>query len=755
MSPYHRTIHVFRISSIMRGVFSLVLSTAPQAAHARKTVQADRIDEPVTLDGVLHERVWRSAEPVTDFTQRELNEGEPPTERTEVRVLYDRDNLYIGVICHDRDPDGIVNKELMWDGDLKGDDYFAFILDTFNDNRSAFYFSTNPNGALHDGLVKNVEEINDDWDGVWDVKTRITEQGWTAEFMIPFMTLRFPNAEVQSWGINFSRQICRRNEEILWTAWSRDDGILQLSKAGSLTGLENIRRGKKTEFKPHVLGGAEKSAGEDLDDTFKYGIDIKYPLTSDLTLDFTTKTDFAQVESDKERINLTRFSLEYPEKRDFFLEGAEIYDFSQGQANHGGIKLFYSRRIGLTPDPDRQEVPIIAGGKLSGKSGPYSIGVMNMQTEETTVYTDDGAKNVYPAANYSVFRVKRDVLGQSYIGFLGTSLNRAGAPDTAPTGIVEQDRFINKLYNHMGAVDFAYNTSRFLGDKNFSVQGYFATSMTPDVDGGNYAGRVSIDYPNDMIDTYFFYHGIGRNFNPEMGFLERGGIQEYGSALLWMPRSRLPFVRKLMIEPYSWSYITDISNRMVTRTATVRPVGFMLNSGDVVYMEYHWHYDYLDYSYNIFGDTNVDKGGYSFEHWWVRYESEKSRPVSLDFSSSWGGYYSGDRTNFSAALTFKINRYLALTPDLSYYKVDLGNDSFIARNASMKLQTNVSTRLTSSTFVQWNNETNEAAMNFRIHWIPKIGSDLYIAYNQLWDEEDDMRTLSTTGVLKVDYLFRF
>jgi len=733
----------------------LLLSVSIATAQERKTIGAVRISEPIVLDGLLRENPWKSAEPLTDFTQRELHEGEPPTEKTEVRVLFDEKNLYIGVVCHDSDPSAIVNKELMWDGDLKGDDYFAFVLDTFSDNRSAFYFSTNPNGALHDGLVKNVEEINDDWDGVWDVRARITEDGWTAEFMIPFMTLRFPKTDVQEWGVNFSRQIRRKNEKVLWTAWGRDDGILQLSKAGRLTGLDNIRRGKRTEIKPYVLGGAEKERGRDVDDTFKYGLDIKYPITSNLTLDFTMKTDFAQVESDKEQINLTRFSLEYPEKRDFFLEGAEIYDFTQGESRYGGVRLFYSRRIGITPDPDRREVPILGGGKLTGKTGPYSIGVMNMQTEEKTVINAEGGENVYPSTNYTVIRIKRDVLDQSYIGFLGTMVNRAGKPDNTLTGIVEQDRFINRQRNHMGAVDFAYNTSTFLGDKNFSVQGYAAASVTPGLDGDNFAGRLSIDYPNDLIDTYFFYHGIGRNFNPEMGFLRRVGIQEYNTKLRYMPRVNIPFIRKLMIEPYSWSYITDMSNRMVTRTFTMRPIGFMLDSGDVFSFERHWHYDYLDYAYNIFGDKYVKEGGYTFEHWFVRYESEKSRAVSFDLMSSWGGYYSGERRMFSSAFTFKINKYLALTPDMTYYHVDLKNDSFIARRASLKLQTNVSTRLTSSTFVQWNNESREAALNFRVHYIPKIGSDLYIAYNQLWDEEEDFITIRNTGVLKVDYLFRF
>lgn len=736
----------------------LITQLAPLSAYSRqggKTLNAVPAEGPIKLDGFLTEAAWKNAEPLTDFTQREPNEGEAPTEKTEIRILFDEDNLYIGAVCYDSEPDRIVRKELMWDGDLEGDDIITVVLDTFNDRRSGFYFSTNPNGAMHDALIKNVEEINEDWDGIWEVKARITEHGWTAEMVIPFMTLRFPKTEVQHWGVNFMRRIRRKNEEVLWTAWGREDGILQISEAGRLEGLTRIKRGRLTEFKPYLLGGAEKEAGKDFDDTFKYGIDIKYPLTSDLTFDFTTKTDFAQVESDKEMINLTRFSLEYPEKRGFFLEGAEIYDFTQGDSRHGGVKLFYSRRIGITPDPDRQQVPILGGAKLSGKSGPYSIGVMSMQTEEKTVTTDEGTKNFYPSTNYTVLRVKRDVLKQSYIGVIGTMINRAEKPDNPLAGDPENDRFMNRRENYMGAVDFAYNTNTFIKDKNFSVQGYLSATSTPDLEDGNIAGRISVDYPNDLIDAYFFYHAVGSNFNPELGFLRRHGIREYNTALKYMPRVNLPFIRKFVFQPCYFSYITNTGTKMLSRTINLQPLGAIMENGDEFSFQRHFHYEYLDYDFEVYDEAVIPVGGHKFSHWYVRYESVKSKAVSVDLMTSWGGYYNGRRKYYSAAFTFKFNRFLALTPDISMYDVDLKDDSFIARNASLKLQTNLSTRLTSSTFVQWNNHEGEANMNFRIHYIPKIGSDIYIAYNQLWDEEDDMRTLYNAGIVKVDYLLRF
>ncbi|MFC1508655.1 DUF5916 domain-containing protein [Candidatus Omnitrophota bacterium] len=743
---------IFFISTIL---FLSLICSNEVSAKAKKNLTAKRIEGHIKLDGFLNDTAWKSAVPLSDFTQRELHEGEEPTEKTEVTVLYDEDKLYIGIVCYDSEPERIIRKELMWDGDIEGDDMFTVVLDTFNDQRSGFVFSTNANGAMYDGLIKNVEEINEDWDGNWEVRGRVTNYGWTAEMVIPFMTLRFPQNGVQNWGINFRRMIRRKNEEVLWTAWSRDDGILQIAKAGQLTGLEGIKRGKRTELKPYVLGALEKDNGDPLNRSFKYGLDVKYPLTSELTLDFTTKTDFAQVESDKERINITRFNMQYPEKRDFFLEGAEIFDFSMSTSNYDAVKLFYSRRIGITPDPDRQEVPILGGVKLSGKAGRYNLGVMSMQTDETYITDDDGNRNYYPSTNYTTARVKRDIFKQSYIGILVTSVNRDKQPDNPLTDNAETDRFMNKLNNNMAALDFAYNTTSFLGDKNFIVQGYLGASQTPGLEDGNVAGRLSVDYPNDLVDIYFAYHSIGNNFNPELGFLRRHGVQEYKSEMTWMPRFNIPFIKKLSIQPYSISYLTDRSARMVERIFEVRPLGFEMENGDEFTLERHWHYDYVDYEYDVFDDIVMKVGGYRFAHWFIRYQSVKSRPVSVDLMYSRGGYMNGKRHYYGAELTYKINRFIMLVPDFSIYDVRLPDRSFIARNSTLRVQTNLSTRLISSTFIQWNNEDHEAAMNFRIHYIPKIGSDLYIAYNQFWDEEDDFRTLYNTGIVKVDYLIRF
>ncbi|MBN1291098.1 MAG: carbohydrate binding family 9 domain-containing protein [Candidatus Latescibacteria bacterium] len=719
-------------------------------AQNNKTIEAVPVDIPVRIDGFLNDSAWETVHTITDFTQRELVEGDPPTEKTEVKVAYDEKNLYIGIICYDSEPDKIVHNELVWDGDLDSDDSFSLVLDTFNDQRTGYAFRINPNGARLDALIKSTNELNEDWNGIWDVAARITDKGWQAEIVIPFLSLRFPKTETQVWGINFHRIIRRKNEEVLWTSWRRDDGPLQLSKAGKLTGLKQVKRGKQAEFVPYLLSGVEKEKNQDMDDTFKYGLDVKYPVTSDLTLDFTANTDFAQVESDQEQINLTRFSLQYPEKRNFFLEGAEIFDFTQG-----GTKMYYSRRIGITPDPDRQEVPILGGVKLSGKSGKYQIGVMNMQTKEKTVMAKDGTKNYYPSTNYTVIRIKRDILKQSYIGFIGTMVNREDRSDNPLSGIDRIDRFMNKHENYMGGLDFSYRTDTFLKNKNLVVQGYFASSNTPGLSGDNIAGRLWIDYPNDVIDASLLYHGIDNNFNPEIGFFSRPGIQHLMGVLKYTPRVNIPHVKKLLFMPYEYEYVMDTRTKLLTRSVHITPFGILFESDDRLEFQIHNHYEWIDYDWNIFGNTIIKSGGYKYWHYFAEYESSKSRRVSFDLSSSFGDHYNGTRNNYTAGCTVKLNKYFAAGPEMAYTDITAGNGSFIARQLAARFMANLSTRLTSSTFVQWNNGDHNANLNFRIHYIPKIGSDVYIVYNQLWDEEDDYSTIRNTGLLKVDYLFRF
>ena len=702
------------------------LVTAPVIMDEEKTITAYAVDTPIKIDGILNEPSWKDAVPAVGFIQRELVEGAPATERTEVKILYDLDNIYIGVMCYDSEPDNIIHNAMSRDGYLRSDDNFVVVLDTFNDNRNGYYFQTNPNGARFDGTITVGNRwIDEEWNGLWDVAATITENGWSAEMFIPFKTIRFPSMEVQEWGINFVRDIARKREEILWTSWRRDDGIMQLSKAGSLTGLQNIKRGKQVQFKPYTLGGLEYDEGEH-GSNLKYGLNVKYPVTTDMTLDLTTFTDFAQVEADRSQINLTRFSLYYPEKREFFLEGAEIFDFGSRFTSP-----FYSRRIGLTEDSEENmiQVPILGGAKLIGKTGSYNIGVINMQTDK---------KHEQSSTNYSVVRVKKDIFEQSYIGFIGTNLYNAEKYDSQALG-----------------ADFSLSTNKFLSNKNFSVGGYVAENRTPGVNHGKRAGRFAVSYPNDLIRFDLLFHVVGENYDPEVGYVRRQGIKQSSVNLRYTPRPGIPYIRKLEFTPIDLDYYTDINNKLLTRSLRVTPLGIDMTTGDEFNFSIEHMYEYIDEEFDIFENIIIPVGNYTWWNYDVRFETNSSRPVSFETGVEWGDFYDGERIELQAECDFKMNRHLSLSTDFQYNTITFGDKNFNTREFGGRFNINASTRLTTSTFVQYENESDEINLNFRLHYIPKIGSDIYLVYNHLWNKRQNYKTIYNTGLSKIAYMITF
>jgi len=687
--------------------------------------------KPVKLDGLLNEPAWKSIEPVSDFTQRELTEGAAPTEKTEVRIMYDDENLYFGVICFDSNPEGIIHRELKWDGGgVSGqqsftpvDDMFTLVIDTYNDKRTAHYFAVNPNGAQYDASFQSGDyRLNFNWNGIWEVRSHIADYGWSCEIAIPFKTLRFPATETQTWAINFMRNIRRKNEEVLWRGWRRNEGIRRLANTGTLIIGEQLETGYKMDVTPYVLTGVEKEPDEDRNSVLKYGIDVKYGITSNTTLDLTTHTDFAQIEDDREQINLTRFSLRYPEKRDFFLEGAETFTFTLGRE-----ELFYSRRIGITED--NEMLPILGGAKLTQKSGSYRVGMMTMQTEE---------KHGVPSANYSVVRVKKDVLEQSYIGFLGTSVYNTNKHD-------------NKLYG----LDFEYKTSTMFGGSNLEVNGILAGTVTDGEKEDATAKRLSIYFPNDLLYLYAAYSDIGENFNPELGYLRRTGVKNYFGFFRISPRSNIPHIKKFVFEPFFTSFYTDMSGKLLTRDWRIQPFGIEFNSDNRLEFTLTSNYEYLDEDFDIFDDVIIPIGEYDWWSYGIEYISSKSKPVAVALKTEWGDFYNGDRSIVELECILKTNMYYSLSADVKYNNISVVGRDFETREYGGRVVVDFSTRLSSSTFVQWNNETNEVNVNFRFRYTPKIGSDVYLVYNRLMDEENNFRSLYDTGMLKVDYTYRF
>ncbi len=709
-------------------IFAAAILSFAQVREAGAQIDAHYTESMIRLDGVLNEDAWASARPITGFTQMELEEGEPATEKTEVKVLYGNDNLYIGVICHDSDPAGIIHRQLNWDGSFSSDDYFAVVLDTYQDRRMGFYFAVNPNGAQRDatfrsGSTTNPQtDLNTEWDAIWETAVRITDRGWTIEIEIPFKSLRFPTSDEQSWGVNFLRSIRRKNEISLWKSWRRNQGLQLLTQAGTLTMSEHLERSRQIDVKPYVLGGVEKVAGEDIDDITKAGVELKYGITSNTTLDLTVNTDFAQIESDREVINLTRFDIHYPEKRDFFLEGSDTFDFTQG-----GTRLFYSRRIGITPD--RYDQPILAGAKLTQKAGGYRLGMLTMQTD---------SERGYPGANYSVARVKKDIFEQSYIGFIATST-------------FDENNHDNQVYG----VDWILRTDKFLGDKNLDIQGYLSGSVTDGRMHESSAGRLYISYPNDLVNSFILYHALDERFNPELGFARVVGIKNYIWFTTLSPRPDIPYIKKLELKPFNFNYTTDMDGRLLFRDVEIRPIGIITDSDDRFTFSVRNDYDYVyETDFSIYGNLVPSQ---VYDNWYydTRLSSSGRRPVSASISGRWGDFYNGSSDKGDVAVTYKASSHYALTADASYNKITIGGNEIIARDYGGRVSIDFSTRLSTSTFIQYNNETRRVNTNFRLHYIPKIGSDLYLVYNEEWDTQGGLNTRNRTLLAKFTYLLSF
>jgi len=489
------------------------------------TIRTLKIDTAIQLNGVLDEPAWTKAQRISNFTQHELNENDPATERTEVAVLYNRTELYIGVWCFDDEPDKIVADKMAWDFEYGVEDNFLCVLDTYEDKRNAYLFVTNPNGAQYDALIiDNSRRANVDWNGVWYVATSRTSQGWFAEIKIPFSTFKFSAANGQSWGINFERNIRRKREQVLWQGWSRDASIVQVNRAGSLTGLKDLTRMKVFEFRPYALAGAEKERGTSGKKVGDLGLNFSYLFNPTVKLDFTVHPDFAQIESDDLIVNLSRFSVRLSEKRQFFLEAQNFFDFPLGDA-----RAFYSRRIGIFQD---QETPIIGGARFLGKMGRSTLGAMVLQTQKT---------DASAATNFSLVRWKQDVLEQSSVGVLAV-------------GGIQTGRF-----NGMAGVDALYSTARLFGNKNFQIGGAFAATYTSDRENkAGSAHRLFFNFPNDLMEISSSWERVGQDFNPEVGFLSRLSYQLYTVKWRINPRpSFLPWIQKLQFKPLDIKYYSD------------------------------------------------------------------------------------------------------------------------------------------------------------------------------------------------------
>ncbi|RPI54580.1 MAG: hypothetical protein EHM55_10410, partial [Acidobacteria bacterium] len=628
---------------------SVSAQVAPQAPRPgdalARSATVTVASAPITVDGALSESVWESAPKIGDLIQRQPYEGQPATERTEVTLLRDESNLYIGVVAYDSEPQRTIGTQMARDAGLNADDRIEILLDTFRDQRSAFYFATNPAGALVDGLAFSNGQLNTDWDAIWQVRTSRTDEGWVAEFAIPFKSLSFPAGQ-DAWGFNISRTIYRKLEEDRWSSARLETQFLQVSEAGEIQNLGGPSQGIGLDLRPFLAGRWLQLAGNQNDTDGKPGLDLFYSITPSLRLTATFNTDFGETEVDARQINLTRFSLLFPEKRAFFLEGAGVFSFaSTGPETPGGIPAtgadvfpFFSRQIGLLSGT---EVPIDAGLKLTGTVGRTDIGVLDVRAGDLR----NGNQTIADAKNFFVGRIKRNLFEQSYIGAIVTD----GHPGRGQDG---------RVYG----ADLRLATSRFLGRRrNFVVNAFGVRSENREASGRTVSGKdwsygFSASYPNDRYLAQIAVREIQENFRPALGFVQRDNVQLLRVGASYNPRPELFNIQQMFHDFYFTRFVRLDTKQVESWDLYIAPLDWHLRSGDSVHavLDVNPTFERLFEPFEIAPGVILLPGEYRFTRFRTGgITTAAKRPLSGGFSVAWGNYWSGRAEQVTTSLTYK------------------------------------------------------------------------------------------------------
>jgi uncharacterized protein DUF5916 len=695
-----------------------------ETVRRSRVVEVVRITEEIALDGRLEEPAWQRAPVATDFIQYTPRPGDPAKERTEVRFLYDDTNLYVGVTCYQEAP--LVIGDITQDFNFGQSDALNLVLDTLHDRSSGFMFMTNPGGARRDGQTFNDGELgNIDWDGVWDVKAGRFGEGWTAEFEIPFKTLRFRDLPSQEWGFNMTRAVRRISEQSNWAPIPIRFSGTRVSLAGTLQGFENLRQGRNFNVKPFVTAGesrlridGEMQTTRSLGTFGDYdgGFDTKYSLTPSLTLDTTYRTDFAQVEADTQQINLTRFNLFFPEKRDFFLENSGTFQFGPG----GNLLPFFSRRIGLSAAGT--PIPIIGGARTSGRIGGFDTGFLAMKTED---------QGLTPSNNYLVGRVKKNLMRSSWIGAIATSRASTFSDHNLVYGADAHFQFYERL---------EFDT-------------YLLASDTPQLEGLRQARRFQSAWRDDEFSISGQYNEVQTNFNPEVGFVRRGDNAQYQGQVSYTPQFRDNDTIRNLNFSTGIDYYRGVSSGQIETRAQDATMGIEFDNNANASFTVTNTFDRLLEQDRIQG-IRLDSGDYQYLGYGANYSSNNSRQISGSVSADWGEFWDGTRRSFGGSLSVKPNYHLNLSLNYSRNNLELANGAAITNLVGTRIVYGFSPRSFFNAFLQYNSATREVSTNIRFNIMYRPLSDVYIVYNDRRDTSLG-QPMERAFIVKVTRLWTF
>jgi len=670
-------------------------------------------EERIALDGILDEPVWARALPAKDFIQVDPQNGAPATEATEVRIAFSRDAIYLGVTAYDSQPDRFLGYQRRRDETLQSDDRFQWTIDTFLDARSGYFFEMNPSGLMADSLL-SVNGNNRQWDGIWNARARHTDFGWALEIEIPFRTLNF-DPDSDTWGINFQRTVRRKNEDSIWMGWARNQGLQRMTNAGRVTGITNVSQGHGLDIKPYGLFTAEAAPGrgqrEFVGDP-QAGLDLFYNPTPSLRANLTLNTDFAQTEVDQRQVNLTRFSLFFPEKRDFFLDGATNFDFASPTTGDLLVNPFFSRRIGLGVNAVTGAVrpqTINFGTKLTGQIGGQDVGLLQVQTGD-----DDGLVG----EDFTAARLKRRMLRQSYIGAIYT---RRDARDD-----LEDAR-------HTAGLDLRLATNRFRGAQNLSLATWAIHGAGAGTTGGAWAFGSTLDYPNDRWIARLDTRHVGENFDPATGFVTRRNYRRYVPTLTFSPRPRNSRVIRQYTFTVEGDVQTDLANDPLVRNLNVQPFGVTLQSQDTFSVLVSTRNERLEQPFQIRRGIILPAGSeYTYGRVRATWQSANRRTIAFGGRVETGQFYSGTRTETVTNLTLRIAPGYIVFLTGEWNRIDLAEGKFTTRLYRVVAETQFSPFITLVNNVQYDTVSAVAGWQSRFRWIVRPGNDIYVVYTHNW-----------------------
>ena len=700
----------------------------------RTFINALRVDTPPVIDGNMDDEVWKKAPVSSPFEQHEPVEGVPMTERTEFRVLYDDKALYIGFWCFDSEPNKILARTMTRDDWPDADDFLQFSIDPFLDRRNGYMFAVNPNGSRFDAIINNNAYAGSSWDTIWDCRGSITNEGWFCEIKLPFDSIAFaPNNT--TWGFNVERTIRRKNEEGKWHNEGRHLSPSAVANAGEIRGLEGLGQVSKWEVTPYLVGKYQHDhIGGDGDTMGDFGGDISYRLAPNLNATLSVNTDFAETEVDTRQLNFTRFSLMYPEKRDFFLKDSGIFQFGPGYSRSTPLPStpFFSRRIGLTRSG--RPVPIDLATKVTGRVGDYNIGMIGAMLDE---HSDLGSQNAF------VTRVSRNVLEQSSIGMIST----IGDPNS-------------DLDTYMIGTDFNYRTTKFLADKTFRASVYSMANYDDTTDW-SYAHGTSLSYPNDFIYSSLSYYQIDDDFKPRLGYTRRTGVRRYSSGFSVRPRTdNISWLRKYHLNYYGSLY-TTMDNQMESQKHSFYIPYLDFESGYDFSFEIEREFDRPDRDFTVSGGGKVPAG----EYWWTDYNFDVDLPDAGLFNGGFGyvfgDWYHGEKDSIYARVGYNPFKWLNTSVRYSHSGFELPDAEFDAQISSLNLRFNFTPDMGWSHLVQHDNISDSIGYSTRFFWEFQPGKKAYIVLRQNYGDEDDGTSLrdlfvrETEFSIKAQTTFRF